>query len=97
MASPVTITPTDAPPDPPQRFDYTGIPLGYYDELVRKGNPVRRLWHLSKFERVLDYLPDAPHQSILDVGCFAGTFLALIPEERFERQIGVDILPDQVE
>lgn len=25
---------------------------------------MRRLWHVSKFERVLDYLPDRPGQSI---------------------------------
>jgi 2-polyprenyl-3-methyl-5-hydroxy-6-metoxy-1,4-benzoquinol methylase len=93
-----TKQPPDAPSsDAPRRFDYTGIPLGYYDDLVQRGNPVRRLWHLSKFERVLDYLPALPHQAILDVGCFAGTFLALIPEARFERQVGVDILADQIE
>jgi len=78
------------------RFDYTGIPTGYYDRVLREGNPVRRLWHVSKFERVLDYLPNRPNQSILDIGCFAGTFLSLCPEERFSRQVGVDILPEQV-
>jgi 2-polyprenyl-3-methyl-5-hydroxy-6-metoxy-1,4-benzoquinol methylase len=78
------------------RFDYGGIPKGYYDAVLRQGNPIRRLWHLSKFERVLDYLPERPDQSILDIGCFAGTFLSLVPEHRFARQVGVDILPDQI-
>lgn len=77
-------------------FDYGGIPKGYYDAVLRQGNPIRRLWHLSKFERVLDYLPERPNQSILDIGCFAGTFLSLVPEHRFARQVGVDILPDQI-
>lgn len=77
-------------------FDYGGIPKGYYDSVLRQGNPIRRLWHLSKFERVLDYLPERPNQSILDIGCFAGTFLSLVPEHRFARQVGVDILPDQI-
>ncbi|AKV03090.1 putative methyltransferase [Labilithrix luteola] len=77
-------------------FNYDGIPKGYYDTVLRQGNPIRRLWHVSKFERVLDYLPERPNQSILDIGCFAGTFLSLIPEHRFARQVGVDILPEQV-
>jgi 2-polyprenyl-3-methyl-5-hydroxy-6-metoxy-1,4-benzoquinol methylase len=77
-------------------FNYDQIPKGYYDRVLREGNPVRRLWHVSKFERVLDYLPDRPDQSILDIGCFAGTFLSLVPEHRFTRQLGVDILPEQI-
>lgn len=77
-------------------FDYDKIPTGYYDAVLRGGNPIRRLWHLSKFDRVLDYLPERPNQSILDIGCFAGTFLSLVPERRFARQLGVDILPEQV-
>lgn len=81
----------------PRNFDYDSIPVGYYDEIARKGNPVRRLWHLSKFDRVLDCLPDEKEsQSILDIGCFAGTFLSLVPKKRFDRQVGVDILAEQV-
>ena len=34
------------------RFNYDGIPLGYYDRVLREGSPIRRLWHVSKFERV---------------------------------------------
>lgn len=88
-------TPTAAAPDDPA-FNYDGIPKGYYDAILRGGHPVRRLWHVSKFERVLDYLPERPNQSILDVGCFAGTFLSLVPEHRFAHQLGVDILPSQI-
>jgi 2-polyprenyl-3-methyl-5-hydroxy-6-metoxy-1,4-benzoquinol methylase len=81
----------------PARFDYSGIPVGFYDAVLRGGNPIRRLWHLSKFERVLDCLPARPGQSLLDVGCFAGSFLSLVSREQFERQVGVDILRPQVE
>ncbi len=78
-------------------YDYDQIPVGFYDQVLRGGNPIRRLWHLSKFERVLDYLPKGTQGSLLDVGCFAGSFLSLVPQERFPRQLGVDILAPQVE
>lgn len=76
---------------------YEDIPVGFYDAVLRGGSPVRRLWHLAKFERVLDCLPGGESSSILDVGCFAGSFLSLVPEHRFGRQLGVDILRTQVE
>jgi SAM-dependent methyltransferase len=78
-------------------YDYSGIPIGFYDAVLRGGNPVRRLWHLAKFERVLDCLPAREAGSILDIGCFAGSFLSMVPESQFGRQLGVDILGSQVE
>jgi 2-polyprenyl-3-methyl-5-hydroxy-6-metoxy-1,4-benzoquinol methylase len=72
------------------------IPVGFYDEVARDGHPVRQAWHLLKFTRVLEALPAGSNQSLLDVGCFAGTFLSLCPEDRFSRQLGVDILPEQI-
>jgi 2-polyprenyl-3-methyl-5-hydroxy-6-metoxy-1,4-benzoquinol methylase len=77
-------------------FDYGGIPIGYYDQMLRKGGGVRRLWHTLKFERVLDYLPEQDGGALLDVGCFAGSFLSMVPRHRFERQVGIDILPEQI-
>lgn len=99
---PVAEDPTgDAPaaqsPPPSPGFDYHAIPEGYYDRVLREGNPIRRLWHLSKFERVLDCLPQQGGGAILDIGCFAGTFLSMVRPEQFERQLGVDILPGQIE
>lgn len=81
---------------PGPSFDYGRIPIGYYDQMLRRGNGMRRLWHTLKFERVLDYLPEADGGALLDIGCFAGSFLSLVPRHRFERQVGVDILPDQI-
>jgi SAM-dependent methyltransferase len=81
---------------PGSSFDYTSIPAGHYDRVAREGSRIRRLWHLSKFERVLDYLPRRSGQSLLDVGCFAGTFLSMAGPQRFSRQVGVDVLPAQV-
>lgn len=79
-------------------FDYSGIPVGFYDQVARdgSGNAIRRAWHMQKFQRIYDCLPDGPDLSILDVGCFAGTFLSLLDESRFTRQLGVDILPEQI-
>ncbi len=81
----------------PSRYDYGGIPVGFYDSVLHEGNPIRRLWHLSKFERVLDCLPTQGMRSLLDVGCFAGSFLSLVPQSQFPRQVGVDILAPQIE
>jgi 2-polyprenyl-3-methyl-5-hydroxy-6-metoxy-1,4-benzoquinol methylase len=78
-------------------YDYEGIPVGFYDAVFRGGNPIRRLWHIAKFERVLDCLPARDAGSLLDIGCFAGSFLSLVPQTRFARQLGVDILHSQVE
>ncbi|HSI06105.1 MAG: class I SAM-dependent methyltransferase [Myxococcota bacterium] len=78
-------------------FDYSGIPVGFYDQVARgQGSAIRKAWHLQKFQRIVDCLPRGPGLSILDVGCFAGTFLSLLDLERFTRQLGVDILPEQV-
>ncbi|HZZ84839.1 MAG TPA: class I SAM-dependent methyltransferase [Anaeromyxobacteraceae bacterium] len=90
-------TSTSAPAPEASRFDYGSIPLGHYDRVLREGSGIRRLWHLSKFERVLDYLPRGAGQSLLDIGCFAGSFLSMVPPERFSRQLGVDILPAQID
>jgi 2-polyprenyl-3-methyl-5-hydroxy-6-metoxy-1,4-benzoquinol methylase len=79
------------------RFDYNAIPEGYYQNIVDTGNPMRRAWHLQEFERIVSYLPMTPGQSIMDIGCFAGTLLSLLPEERFKYQLGVDILEKQIE
>ena len=78
------------------RFDYNAIPEGYYQNIVDTGNPLRRAWHLQEFERIISYLPNTPNQSILDIGCFAGTLLSLLSEEHFKIQLGVDILEKQV-
>jgi 2-polyprenyl-3-methyl-5-hydroxy-6-metoxy-1,4-benzoquinol methylase len=78
-------------------YNYEAIPHGHYDRVLREGNAIRRLWHLSKFERVLDQLPARAGQSLLDIGCFAGSFLSLADSERFNEQRGIDVLPAQID
>lgn len=75
--------------------DLTDIPVGHYHRVMESGHPVRRAWHLLKFTRVLD-LCDVGPGALLDVGCFAGSLLSRAPEQQFPRQVGVDILADQV-
>lgn len=74
----------------------TDIPAGHYHDVMERGNPVRRTWHLLKFVRVLEVLPPGPGLSLLDIGSFAGSLLSLASETRFSRQLGVDILPEQI-
>ena len=88
-------SPTDARAD--TIHDLHDIPVGHYQTVMESGHPIRRAWHLQKFSRVLGCLPNQPGQSILDVGCFAGSFLSLLPRERFPQQVGVDILPEQID
>lgn len=79
------------------QFDYSSIPEGFYQQVLESGNPVRRAWHLQKFERVIECLPRGRDLSILNIGCFAGTFLSLLSEEHFGKQLGVDILEKQTQ
>lgn len=78
-------------------FNYDNIPQGYYDQILRDGWPIRRIWHLLKFLRVISCLEQRPNQAILDVGCFAGSFLSMLDPGQFSEQLGIDILPTQVE
>lgn len=72
------------------------ISVGHYDQIFRSGFSVRRSWHQLKFQRVLESIPFHKPESIIDVGCFAGSFLSICTAERFPRQLGVDILADQI-
>lgn len=79
-----------------KNFDYNEIPLGYYDVISMHKLGMRSFWHNQKFRRVLDCFVGG-QESILDIGCFSGTFLGMVPENIFARQVGVDILKDQID
>jgi 2-polyprenyl-3-methyl-5-hydroxy-6-metoxy-1,4-benzoquinol methylase len=76
-------------------FNYNSIPLGYYDHISNNKKGMRSFWHHSKFKRVIDSI-DEDTNSILDIGCFAGTFLGMIPESHVREQVGIDILEEQI-
>ena len=79
-------------------FDYTSIPLGYYDRIAKKRKGMQSFWHYLKFQRIIDYISTIENaKSIIDYGCFCGTFLGMLPKDKFEKQVGLDILEDQIE
>jgi 2-polyprenyl-3-methyl-5-hydroxy-6-metoxy-1,4-benzoquinol methylase len=77
-------------------FDYSSIPEGHYDHVLENGSPMRKFWHWHKFSTVMRSLGENQNKSLLDIGCFAGSFLKQIPENEFSRQVGVDILDQQI-
>jgi len=77
-------------------YDYSQIPLAYYDQVFYSGPSIQRAWHVQKFDRVRDSLPKKVGQSILDIGCFSGTFLSTLDGTTFTRQLGTDILENQI-
>jgi 2-polyprenyl-3-methyl-5-hydroxy-6-metoxy-1,4-benzoquinol methylase len=80
-------------------FDYSKIPRGFYDDVLRGPDGIRKFWHYHKFDSVLRFIPkeyQRNNKTILDFGCFAGSFLGHISEECFPRQLGIDILEEQI-
>ncbi len=76
-------------------FDYSAIPQGYYDVIASKKKGMRSFWHYLKFKQIINQFKN-DGGAILDIGCFAGTFLGMIPENLFSKQVGIDILESQV-
>jgi 2-polyprenyl-3-methyl-5-hydroxy-6-metoxy-1,4-benzoquinol methylase len=79
-------------------FDYSSIPLGFYDKIAKERKGMRSFWHYLKFQRIIDYIEMIPNASkIIDYGCFCGTFLGMLDNKKFKKQIGLDILKDQID
>ena len=81
----------------PKRFNYNSIPEGYYDRILDNSSSLRRFWHYHKFYSVINVIGQCKNMSILDFGCFAGSFLKLLSPSVFEYQVGIDILESQIE
>jgi len=77
-------------------FDYSSFPPGYYQEVMENGPKIQRAWHLQKFSRIATILSAAPARKLLDIGCFAGSFLGLLSPEQANEQVGVDIIESQI-
>ena len=80
----------------PKKFNYDSIPDGYYDRILDKSSSLRRFWHYHKFYTVINVIGKCKNKTILDLGCFAGSFLKLLPSPAFEYQVGIDILEPQI-
>ncbi len=77
-------------------FNYDTIPLGFYDKILCEEKGIRSFWHFQKFDAVLRCLSAKNNGKILDIGCSAGSFLAMIRADKFSEQIGIDIAQDQI-
>ena len=81
-------------------FNYDSIPQGHYDKILDNGSAIRRFWHWHKFNSVARSIIDSKGKtcrgSILDIGCFAGSFLKTIDAADFPQQLGIDILANQI-
>jgi len=78
-------------------FDYTSIPLGFYDEIAKKKKGMRSFWHHLKFQRIKDYIETTNSTTMIDYGCFCGTFLGSFDDTKIKEQYGLDILQDQID
>ncbi|MGB0452651.1 MAG: class I SAM-dependent methyltransferase [Bacteriovoracaceae bacterium] len=81
-------------------FDYDSIPVGYYDDILENGSPIRKFWHWLKFnsvEKVVEARQKEAPGTLLDIGCFAGSFLKTLNLDHFEKLHGVDILQNQID
>lgn len=76
-------------------FDYTNIPDSFYDDIAKRKKGMRSFWHYHKFNRIIDVIK-TPSNSILDIGCFAGTFLGMINSNKVHNQFGIDILEEKI-
>jgi 2-polyprenyl-3-methyl-5-hydroxy-6-metoxy-1,4-benzoquinol methylase len=80
-------------------FDYSNIPSDFYDNILLRKKGTRSFWHYHKFDSVIRLIPDQAkgnEKSILDVGCFGGSFLANVSPTQFGDQVGIDILESQI-
>jgi 2-polyprenyl-3-methyl-5-hydroxy-6-metoxy-1,4-benzoquinol methylase len=74
-------------------FDYESIPVGYYDEVFRRGRGIQSKWHHLKFRRVAEELEGCDR--VLDVGCGPGTMIGSLAGER--ESVGTDLSTRQVD
>jgi 2-polyprenyl-3-methyl-5-hydroxy-6-metoxy-1,4-benzoquinol methylase len=77
-------------------FNYDKIPQGFYDKIFDTADGMRKFWHWHKFDSVVRSLDMKRSRSLLDVGCFSGTFTGKFISSPLTRATGIDILPEQI-
>ena len=73
------------------KYNYSQIPVGYYDTLHNKRSGVQSKWHWLKFLKFHNSL--LPSDKHLDVGCGPGTFIG---NYSYGNSFGVDIALPQI-
>jgi len=78
------------------QFDYSSIPIGYYDKVLADGlerkRGIQSAWHHLKFKSVKESLGN--YSKHLDVACGPGTFIGRYLDNRSE---GIDVSKYQIE
>jgi 2-polyprenyl-3-methyl-5-hydroxy-6-metoxy-1,4-benzoquinol methylase len=75
------------------KFDYSAIPVGYYDRIFHERKGAQSKWHHLKFNFFRACV--ANHTAHLDIGCGPGTFIGSLPAGF--RSTGVDIAREQID
>jgi SAM-dependent methyltransferase len=78
-------------------FDYEKIPEGYYDKIFDSANGMRKFWHWHKFDSINRVVEVYKPKSLIDIGCFAGSFIGRFVKNKEIKCLGVDILDSQIE
>ena len=73
-------------------FDYSTIPIGYYDGIFNRRAGIQSKWHHLKFSLFAEQL--TARSTHLDIGCGPGTFIGLLPSG--QHSVGVDIAQEQI-
>jgi len=73
-------------------FDYSTIPVGYYDHVFNRRSGIQSKWHHLKFSYLAEHVMG--RSTHLDIGCGPGTFIGLLPPGQCS--IGVDVAREQI-
>jgi len=77
------------------QFDYSTIPIGYYDKILsdglEKNRGIQSAWHHLKFKTVKQSM--GSYSKHLDVACGPGTFIGKYLDNRSE---GIDVSENQI-
>lgn len=76
-------------------FNYDSIPYGFYDKIFESKDGTRKFWHWHKFDSVVRTIDFTHVNTLLDVGCFSGSFAGRFLSDSI-RSVSVDILESQI-
>jgi len=73
------------------KFNYSSIPVGYYDSVFDMKRGIQSKWHWLKFLKFKKFL--LPKDQHLDIGCGPGTFIG---NYSYGNSTGIDIANSQI-